>query len=69
MKYLSQQRCRTTRRCWHEAFTIKDRGWVSIKKDSHTVGFGLAEGRRYDGQPTWGVGEGQLTLRYPSHKS
>ena len=76
--------CRTTQSCRHKAL-LSSSGPDSIKKDSqsprrvdrsrqrqarlHTVGFGLAEGRRPDGQPTWGVAEGQLTLRYPSHKS
>ena len=64
--------------------TIKDKGWVSIEKDSqsarkvgrsrqrqtrlHTVGFGLAEGGRPDGLPGEVV-KGKLTLRYPSHET
>ena len=64
------QRCRTTRRCRHKALLSSSRP-DSIKKDSwsacradcsrqrqarlHTVGFSLAEGRRPNGQSTWGV--------------
>ena len=80
MKYLLQQRCRTTRSCiigpYHQGC-----GPDSIEKDSrsarradrsrqrqarlHTVGFGLAEG-----QPTCGVGRRpSLRALYPSHES
>ena len=70
MKYLLQQRCRTIWSCQHKALISSSRP-DSIKKDSrlarradcsrqrqarlHTVRFGLAKGRRPDGQPTWGV--------------
>ena len=69
---------------YNKAF-LQSRGPDSREKDSrmafradcshqrqarqHTVGFGLAEGQRPDGQPMCGVAEGQATLRYPSHES
>ena len=70
MTFLSHQCCRTSRSCRHKALQSSSRP-DSIKKDSwsacradrsrqrqaklHTVWFGFAEGRRPDGQPTWGV--------------
>ena len=67
MKYLLQQHCMTNRSCRHKAL-LSSSGPDSIEKDSRSahradrsrqrhgcpacVGFGLAEGRRPDGQPT-----------------
>ena len=67
---LLNQHCRTTRICRHKAL-LSSSGPPSIKKKLsigcrddcsrqgqarlHTVGFGLAQGQRPDGQPTWGV--------------
>ena len=64
--------CKTTQSCRHKAL-LSSSGPDSIKKDSrsahradhcrqrqarlHTVGFGLAEGRRPNGQPTCSDGQ------------
>ena len=76
MKCLLQHHCRTTQSCRHKAL-ISSSGLDFIKKDSwsprranprgqqqarlHTVGFGLAKGRRPDGQPMCGVAKIQVT--------
>ena len=67
MNYLLQQGCRTTRSCingpYHQGCgpdSIEKDSWLARRADRsrqrqarlHTVRFGLAEGRRPDGEPT-----------------